>query len=126
MILAKMGKTALVHLWNDPNDVITFLITVDIAYKKKKAKVINDFITRENLDKLKDVTITKRLVLSLISSMSLGLIHLYDTSAFPLQYEHHFAARGWPKYVHSDLKSQMKKGTYYLTERNHLEDLPHC
>ena len=43
-------------------------VVLDISSKKNVAKGINDFITRQNLDKLKNVTITKRFVLSVISS----------------------------------------------------------
>jgi hypothetical protein len=64
-ILSKMWKT---DAWDVLNDVITFVLTMDIASKKNKVKGINNFITRQNLDKLKNVTITKRFVLSVISS----------------------------------------------------------
>ena len=58
------------------SDDITFVQTVVIASKKNKAKDINNFITRENLDKLMNVTITKRLMLSVVSSCydPLGLL----------------------------------------------------
>ena len=45
-ILAKI----LGHVWDAPNDVMTFVLTVDIVSKMNKAKGANDFITRENLD----------------------------------------------------------------------------
>ena len=59
-----------------PNNVITFALTVDIASKKNKVKVVHNYITRENLDKLQSIFITKRLVLSVISSWykPLGLL----------------------------------------------------
>ena len=64
-ILAKI----LGHVWDAPNDVMTFVPTVDIVSKMNKAKGVNDFITRENLDNLQSIIIiTKRLVLSVISS----------------------------------------------------------
>ena len=69
-ILAKMGETVLGHAWDATNDVIpSCYLTVDVASKKNKAKGVNDFITRENLDNLQSIIIiTKRLVLSVISS----------------------------------------------------------
>ena len=46
-ILAKMGKTVLGHAWDAPNEVITFILTVDID-----SKGINDFIPRKELAEL--------------------------------------------------------------------------
>ena len=55
--------------------------------------------------------------------MNLGLMHAYDTAAFLLQYEHHCAVRGWPKFKHSDPVSQIKKATYYLADSTNKTQL---
>jgi hypothetical protein len=76
-----MGETVLGHVWDASNNVITFVLTVDIASKKKKFKVVHDYITRENFDKLQSIFITKRLVLSVNSSWyePLGLLSPIST-----------------------------------------------
>ena len=75
-ILAKLGGSILGHAWDAPTDVINFVLTVDVASKKDKTKGSNKFINKENLEELKKITITKRLVLSMVSSWydPLGLL----------------------------------------------------
>ena len=49
-ILAKMGKTVLCHAWDALNDVITFVMTVDISSKKNSLNlfdVTTDFYTQQ-------------------------------------------------------------------------------
>ena len=48
--------------------------------------------------------------------IALQLMHAYDTAAFLLQYEHHCAVWGSPKFVHSDPGIQIKRATYYLAD----------
>ena len=50
-------------------------------------------------------------------------MHAYDTAAFLLQYEHHCAVRGRPKFVHSDPGSQIKRATFYLADSTNNSQL---
>ena len=43
-------------------------------------------------------------------------MHPYNTAAFILQWEHFVAIRGKPKWVHSDLGSQLKKAAHYISD----------
>jgi hypothetical protein len=59
-VLAKLGGSVLGHNWNATDDLLSFTLVVDIANKKDKAKGLNKIITKDNLEKLKKIKLTKR------------------------------------------------------------------
>ena len=54
------------------------------------------------------------------SAINLQLMHIYNTFTFLIQYQHHCAVTGRPKFVHSEPGSQIKKTSFYLANQLNL------
>ena len=74
--LDKLGGHVLGHTWDPPEDKIRFKLDVDLANRKEKIRGHQNLVTVDNIDSIANTKMTKRLILSIVSSWydPLGLI----------------------------------------------------
>ena len=68
LAMKKFGSQMLGHTWDSTQDKISFKLQVDVSTKKDRACGKHKLITMENIDELKEMALTRRLILAIVAA----------------------------------------------------------
>ena len=76
LTMKKFGSQMLGHTWDPTLDESSFKLHVDVSTEKEKARGKHKLITMDNFHELKDMKLTRRLILAIVAAWydPLGLI----------------------------------------------------